>query len=295
MKMRKTLLIIIGILIHYYSTAQIDTAINLIPDWKKGEIRKYEIKISSSADAENERKVSGLTTKTIVIQVIDVNDKLLELNWKVDQLIFSDSVKSDNPFSGLMSTLDKDISVKYALNKNGNIIDVLNLDEISKTIKSRVDTNLKDFIKNNNIEESKAEMLNFQFSMMFSTDEQIKTIVLSDILKFHQIYGYLFTTNTTTIIPDNIFAPKGNGEPSNNLELKCSDFDSTGKTYLIEGELKCAETNTRLREFIEKDRIIKNTYKFQSPGNWLISHKSIMSSGGGYANVNTKYEINLVE
>jgi hypothetical protein len=293
--MRKTVFIIIGFFVHFYLYSQIDTTIKLIPNWKKGEIKKYEIENYSSADAESERKVNGLTTKTVIIQIVDVNDKFLELNWKIEHLNFLDTINLDNPFSVLMNTLDKDISVKYTINKNGNIISFLNLDEITKTIKSRVDSVLKDFIKKNNIEKSKADMLNFQFSMMFSTDEQIKTIVLSDLLKFHQIYGCVFTTDKTTIVPDNIFAPNANGQPSNNLELKCSNFDIKNQIYFIEGDLKCAETNKRLREFIEKDRIIKNTYQFKYPENWLVSHKSIMKAGGGNVNVNTTYEINLIE
>jgi hypothetical protein len=236
--MRTFLTTILTCLISFAHIAQDNTTIKLIPNWKKGEIKKYEIKNYSTIDTEGERKINGLTTKAISIEIVNVNDKLLELAWKVDQLIFSDTIKSDDPFSGLMNTLDKDHSVRYTINRNGNFIRILNLDEISKTIKSRIDTVLKDFIKKNDIEKSKAEMLNFQFSMMFSTDEQIKTIVLSDILKFHQIYGYSFMTNRTTVIPDNIFAPNENGRPSNSLELKCSNVDKQNQIYSIEGELK---------------------------------------------------------
>ena len=293
--MRTLLTTILTFFISIANIAQDNTTIKLIPNWRKGEIKKYEIKNYSTIDAESERKINGFTTKTISIEIINVNDKLLELTWKVDQLIFSDTINSDNPFSGLMSTLDKDLSVRYTIDRKGNIIRILNLDEISKTVKSRVDAILKDFIKKNDIEKSKVEMLNFQFSMMFSTDEQIKNIVLSDISKFHQIYGYIFATNSTTIIPDNIFAPNENGRPSNSLELKCSNFDKQNQIYSIEGELKSADTNKKMQEFIDKDRIIKNKYEFKSPGNWLNSHKSIMNVDGGGVKVNTTYEINLIE
>jgi hypothetical protein len=293
--MRTLLTAILTCFISIVSIAQDNTTIKLIPKWKKGEIKKYEIKNYSTIDAEGERKINGLTTKKISIEIFNVNDKLMELAWKVDQLIFSDTTKSDDPFSGLMNTFDKDLSVRYTINRNGNVIRILNLDEISKTIKSRIDTVLKDFIKKNDIEKSKAEMLNFQFAMMFSTDEQIKTIVLSDILKFHQIYGYSFMTSRTTIIPDNIFAPNENGRPSNSLELKCSNVDKQNQIYSIEGELKSSETNKKMQEFIDKDRIIKNTYGFKFPENWLKSHKSIMNVDSGGVKVNTTYEINLIE
>jgi hypothetical protein len=293
--MRTLLTAILTCFISIANIAQDNTTIKLVPKWKKGEIKKYEIKNYSIIDAEGERKINGLTTKTISIEIVDVNDKILELAWKVDQLIFSDTTKSDDPFSGLMNTLDKDLSVRYTINRNGNVIRILNLDEISKTIKSRIDTVLKDFIKKNDIEKSKAEMLNFQFSMMFSTDEQIKTIVLSDILKFHQIYGYSFMTNRTTVIPDNIFAPNENDRPSNSLELKCSNVDKLNQIYSIEGELKSSETNKKMQEFIDKDRIIKNKYEFKFPENWLKSHKSIMNVDAGGVKANTTYDINLVE
>ncbi len=293
--MRTLLTIILICFISIATTAQDNTTIKLIPNWKKGEIKKYEIKDYSTVDAESERKVNGLTTKTISIEIVDVNDKLFGLTWKVDQVIFSDTINLDNPLSGLMNTLDDGLSVRYTLSKSGNIIHILNLDEIKKTIKSRIDTSLEDFIKKNNIEKSEAEMLNFQFSMMFSTDQQIKTIVLSDILRFHQIYGYSFMTNKTTIIPDDIFALNENGRPSNSLELKVSNFDKKNQIYFIEGELKSTETNKKMQEFINKDRIIKNTYEFKYPDNWLTSHKSIMSSDAGGVKVNTIHEINLIE
>ncbi len=293
--MRTLLTAILTSFLSIASIAQDNTTINLIPNWKKGEIRKYEIRNYSTIDAEGERKINGLTTKIVSIDIINVNDKQLELAWKVNQLIFSDSTKSDDPFSGLMNTLIKDISVRYTINRNGNVIRILNLDEINKTIKSRIDTVLKDFIKKSDIEKSKAEMLNFQFSMMFSTDEQIKTIVLSDILKFHQLYGYSFMTSRTTVIPDNIFAPNENGRPSNSLELKCSDVDKQTQIYSIEGELKSAETNKKMQEFIDRDRVIKNKYEFKLPDNWLMSHQSIMNVNSGGVKVNTTYEINLIE
>jgi len=111
--MRKTVLIIIGLYIHFFSFCQIDTTINLIPSWEKGEIKRYEIKKYSTVDAENDGKVNNLTTKVIIIQIMDVKDNELKINWRVDKLSFSDTTNTDNPFSELLNSLDKDISVKY--------------------------------------------------------------------------------------------------------------------------------------------------------------------------------------
>lgn len=293
--MRKIVFIIIGLFIHNYSFSQIDTTIKLIPNWKKDEIKRYEIKKYSSVDAENERKVNGLTTKTVVIQVVDIKDTVFEMNWKVEKLSFSDTINTDNPFSGLVHSLDKDISVKYIINKKGNIISILNLDEITVTVKSKVDNALNEFIKKNNIEKSKADILSFQFSMMYSTKERVEATVLSDIHKFHQIFGFSYMSDKLTIIPDNIFAPNANGQPSNNLELKFSNFDRDSKIINFEGELRCAESSQKLREFIDKSRTVKYIYKFQYPENWLISNKETLKSSGGNVNVNSTYEINLIE
>jgi len=164
-----------------------------------------------------------------------------------------------------------------------------------KTIKSKVDKALKEFIDKNSIERSKADMLSFQLSMMYSTQEQIKSIVLSDIYNFHQIFGFSYTVNKVTIVPDNIFAPNTNGQPSNNLELKVSNFDRVSKIINLEGELRCVESNQKLKEFIEKGRTVKYCYKFEYPKNWLISYKETLKSSGGYVDVNSISEINLIE
>ena len=292
--MIKTVLIIIGFFIHYYSFCQNDTTLKLIPNWKKGEIKKYEIKKYISVDAENERKANDLTTKVIVLQVTDVKDNELAMNWRVEELCFSDTINQDNPFSGLVNSLDKDISVEYIIDKNGNVIDISNLDEITKTIKTKVDNALKKFIDKNKIEKSKADMLSFQFTMMYSTPEQIKAFVLNDISRFHQIYGFLYTFNKITIIPDNVFAPNAGGQPSNNLLLKLTrSIDS--QIISLTGKLECAESNEKLREFVEKDRSVIYEYKIQLPEYWLISNKSTLNSNSGYVNVNITYEINMIE
>ena len=293
--MRKIVLIIIGFLVQYYSFCQLDSTIKLVPNWEKGEIKRYEIKRYSSVNAENERKVNDLTTKEIVIQVINVKANALEINWRVEKLRFSDTINTDNPFTGLVNSLDKDLSVKYTINKKGNIINILNLDEITMIIKSRIDSTLNEFINKNNIEKSKADMLNLQMSMMYATPEQIKSIVLNDIYMFHQIYGYSYTRNKVTIVPDNIFAPNANGQPSNNLELKFGSFDKDSNMINLEGELRCAESNQKLREFIEKGRSIKYIIKLNYPKNWLISYKEIFKSSSGYVEINNISEINLIE
>lgn len=293
--MRKIVLILIGLIIHHYSFCQIDTTIKLIPLWEKGEIKRYEIKKYSSIDAENDRKVNDLTTKVIVIQVTDVKNKELVINWKVEKLCFSDTINPDNPLTGIVNSLDKEISVKYTINKKGNIINILNLSEITKKIKSKVDNALKDFIDKNKIEKSKADMLSFQFSMMYSSQEQIKSIVLSDLYKFHQIYGFSYTVNKITIVPDNIFSPNENGQPSNNLELKCSNLNKNSKIISLDGELRCVESNQKLRDFLENGRTVKYHYDFKYPQNWLISFKETLKASMGNVDVNSTSEINLIE
>ncbi len=292
--MRNLLLISVGIFIHLYSFSQNGLTIKLIPNWEKGEIRKYEIKnYTTIKNAEGDTKIKSLTTKKIIVQILDVNENFFDINWITEQLIFSDPINFDIPFIGLLYTLDKGISVRYTINKGGEITSVANIEEIRKTINSRVDSVLKAFIENNAIDKPKAEMLYLQYSMVSSSDELLKTIVLTDVLKFHQLYGYSFTANQTTIIPDNIYAPNANGQPSNNLVLIFNNFDKK-KICSIKGELKCAETDDKLRKFIDKDRIIKSIYEFQSPGNWLISHKST-TKVGGYGKYKNTYELNLIE
>lgn len=293
--MRKIGILIIGLFIQICLFCQIDTTIKLIPNWRKGEIKKYEIKKYSSVDAANERKLNGLTTKVIILKVVDIRDTVLEINWRVEKLDYSDTIDTDNPFSGLVNSFDKDLSVNYLISKKGRILSVLNLDEITTTIKSKVDNTLNDFIKKNKIEKSKADILSLQFSMMYSTQEQIKSIVLDDITKFHQIFGFSYSTNKITIIPDNIFAPNSNGQPSNNLEVKLIVFNQGTKTLGFEGKLRCSDTNQKMREFIEKFRTVNYEYKFKYPEGWLISNKTTLESGGGYVNANSTYEINLIE
>jgi hypothetical protein len=268
----------------YASNSQTEKII-LVSNWKKGDIKNYEIKSYFKLDAENEAKVNNRELKHITIEVLEVDSELVKIKWNSYKSEIKDSssknqtlskfeksldsvstmINQDNPFSSFVKNMDSTLTIYYTVGKSSAKIRVTNIDEIVDKISSKGQLFLSNFIKTNNLDKDKAEMITFQFGMMFLRKESIETLVLDDIKKFHQIYGYEFLTTETTTIPDDIFAPNDNGIPSNSLDLKLSSVDLTNMTIKIEGTLRCTEKNERLRNFLQNMRDMNYTYIFKSP------------------------------
>ncbi|MGE5424584.1 MAG: hypothetical protein ACM3N9_04425, partial [Syntrophothermus sp.] len=171
---------------------------------------------------------------------------------------------------------------------------IINLEEVTAIIKAKIDTALEEFFRKNKTGKSEADMLRFQFYMMYCTQEQVKDIVLNDIYRFHQIYGYSFTNKKITIIPDEIFAPNPDGKPSNNLEIKLDNFDPNSKIISLTGELHSTETDQKLKEMLENNRDIRYAHTFSGPENWLISYKETFNSDGYGVGLLNTFEIQLI-
>jgi len=271
---------------------QNDTTINLSANWRKGDTKKYEINQFSTILADGKLQTSSKTTKEVTISVVNENDSLFEIVWKYDEIRFSDSVSLDNPFSDLMNNLNRGLVVRYKINKQGSIKSISNYNEISARISSMVDSTLELISKNKKFDKSDSEMLKFQFSMMFSTDQQIDLIVLSDVFKFHQLYGKSYTLNKITSIEDKIFAPSPGG-PADSLLIKLISIDKSNSIYHLQGEFYNAFFE-QMKNKMPVDQRIKHLYQFRYPGNWVFEFNSATTSSG-FASINESYQIKIKE
>lgn len=136
------------------------------------------------------------------------------------------------------------------------------------------------------------ELIKFQLSMMFSSNQQIDKIALSDIFKFHQLYGYSFTIHKLTSIEDKIFAPKTSGL-SDRLEIELDSIDSNKQLYYLKGELRSPFLEKYMKEDI-KNRSIKRVYVFKYPENWLVEHSDILTTGGGESSVKFDNDFKII-
>jgi len=270
-------------------SGQTEKTIKLIPSWTKGDTKRFEITNSTNVVSNGIVQIKSLTTKTVALQVINVRSNTTDIEWKYENITFTDTISNKNPFSLLMNELNKGMTVKYSINGKGAIKSVTNYDEIYAKIKLKVDSALQVLSKNEKIDSSKMELIKFQYSMMFSSTEQIDKIALSDIFRFHQLYGYTFKTHQLTSIEDKIFAPKMSG-PSDRSEIKLDSIDTIKQLYYLKGESRSPFLEKYMTK-VTKNRSIKLLYIFKYPENWLVEHNYILTTGVGESPV--KFDSNF--
>ena len=266
--------------------------ISLLPVWKKGDIKEYTIEYSTNVYSSNKNLESSKTTKSITIEVSKISNNFIALIWRYNDVKYSDSIDQENPFKNLVNTIAKGLIVKYTISKNGSIKSISNYSEISERINAKVDSILEIVRNNENTDKSKFEMLKFQLFMMFSTKKQIDIIVLSDIFKFHQLYGSSYTLNKTTSIVD-MFSDPTFEKPSDSLKVKLNSIDTLNKLYRLEGELISLYQEQQNGKLVigRKSNIY---YEFKYPENWILQSE-ITTNSPGSLRMNEFYKIKIKE
>jgi len=195
--MLKVSLLFLAVLICLNGFAQ-----ELNPRFKNGEIRKYQIRSSTKSPAQGTYEIFNTIKEVIAIKVTGTESNSIAFEWTYLNVIFIDSVPQYNPVMDLMNTLTQDLTVKYITNTKGVIQSVTNYKEISTKIKQRTEAVIENMSKDKGINSSLIESTKFQFQMMFSTEQQINDIVINDIFKFHELYGYSLTPKSLIRITD---------------------------------------------------------------------------------------------
>lgn len=152
----------------------------------------------------------------------------------------------------LMNTLTKDLTIKYTTDSRGVIKSVTNYNEISSTIKGRVDALIENMVKDKSIDPSLIETTKFQLEMILSTEQQINKIVISDLFKFHELYGRTLRT----------------GSPIQTI-------DSTLENYtikLLSFNNNVCRVDGALTGYSSDQKKGYKTYQFQVPALWLTKY-----------------------
>ena len=204
----------------------------IIPKWSKGDVKRYQINHSSEAFSDKPEESSRETQQTS-ITVIAVKESGLDIVWKYEKANFIDSIPLDNPFKILMNTLSDNLIVKYTIKKNGTIKSINNYDEISKVIRTRVDSVIDKISKDPTSDQSKIPTIKFYFQMMFSTNSQIDEIVLNDIYKYHQLYGSTYFLNKPVSMDEQPITSTS----SRKVNVVLKTVDQHTKTYRFNGEI----------------------------------------------------------
>jgi hypothetical protein len=173
--------------------------VDLIPRFKKGEAKKYWIRYTTKSPVQRPYEIFNSTKKEVAIKVVAVRNASIDFEWTYLNVIFTDSIPQFNPIMDLMNSLSQNLTIKYTTDGRGKIKSVTNYKEIEAVLDRRVDSLTSLMSKDKSIAPSLIERTKFQFQMILSTEQLINQIVISDVFKFHELYGHTFlsTVNNT--------------------------------------------------------------------------------------------------
>lgn len=255
--------------------AQGEQSIKLIPLFKKGQIKKYQITSTSKTFTEpGHYQVFSSKLKDVIIKVKEVTATQTHLEWIYDRAMFVDSTEQNNPFSYLMNTLNKRMTIKYVVNSQGVIQSISNSDDIKSQAKQQIDGFIQQLNQSDNFDESSVETFKFQLEMMLSSQELFDALILEDVYKFHELYGLTFQKDHKVLVQEK-------DTPADSYSIKLISRDE--KSIQLVGEL--------ISSFSDKKG--QKKYEFNLPTYWL-EHHSIKWYATVPASVSYSYSIEQV-
>jgi hypothetical protein len=141
------------------------------------------------------------------------------------------------------------------VNPHGAIISISNYNEITSKVKQQVDNMIQQMSQNNNIDAFLVENLKFQLDMILSSQELIDALVLEDVYKFHELYGFSFEKGSKNLIPE-----------------KDTSADSYYVEWIPTNNNKCKLSGELVSSFSDKKG--QKTYEFELPTFWLEYYSS---------------------
>lgn len=258
--------------------------IELYPNWNVGESNSYLIAESLKLSAMGESRVQSHCTKDITVTVTEKSVKQVKLEWTLKKVQHADSIKSELPDVGI-NTIAEGLVVKYTVGIRTNYFQLLNFEELKDSIANRLNRNISNLASTLNVGDDKLSMMRAQFLMMYSTRPAIDAIILSDIYKFHQLYGRVYKINS-----------------SQTFDQKPVDksMESPDKVEAILESINDATSSFKVKvvsPFAEKMGWSKSnlsSYLFSIDNNWLVNHKSL-STVEGESSMTNVYEIQKIE
>ena len=251
-----------------YSQTLKPISIYLEPAWEQGSSVSYKIRHENKLSTEGIQRSNTLTSKNVDIEVTNNNKKELELRWKYGAIDYVDSLGKSDPLTLLMNTLQENLIISYKLNKSNGEIEILNFVQIRNHIDDRITETIDSLKADGTLTEEHIKEITFKLNLMFSSEEQIKIIVLNDFFEFHRLYGKKYSTHQAQkILEDNFGQPE-----SDHYLMLITDVNNKQKDLVIQGVLKSP--------FAEKmgwNRNVSKQYNFSTTDYWLLIHKTEMT------------------
>ena len=192
------------------------TSIVLNPNWKKGDIKTFEL----TSIRHQPYKVN----KSIInIEVIEISENTNKIRWTKKSNKKS-SINESLKNGSLGNLFKNGLIIEYKTNKNGEVIEITNLEELNKTIDELRDYTIEQISMIQNIpEDQKLKLIQFIINTINIKNEEL---ILEDILLFHSIYGQKYTINKNINYKTELPSKIGNALVPVDVNAVCDFIDN---------------------------------------------------------------------
>ncbi|MBL3656703.1 hypothetical protein [Fulvivirga sediminis] len=254
---------------------QDDKSIKLTPFFKESQTKSYQItSTSKTSTKDGHYEVFNSKIKDVIVKVTKVTAAQSHIEWTYDRVMFVDSTEQNDPFTYLINTLNKRMTIKYVVDSKGVIQAISNSEDLKSQTKQQIDGFVKQLSQSDNYDESSIEAFKFQLDMMLSSQELFDALILEDVYKFHELYSLSFQKGRKVLVPE-----KGTPTDSYSIEL----ISSNQNEVQLFGEL--------VSSFSDKKG--QKKYEFNLPSYWL-EHYSAKWHVTVPVNVSYSYSIEQV-
>ena len=162
-----------------------NNSIIINPNWKKGDVKTYEL-------TSIRHQPHIINKSTIHIEVIDLSDNTYNIRW-IKKTNKANKIKENLKDNFLENLYKNGLIIEYSINKKGEVLEVINIEEVIKTIEEIRDYTIKQISMIPDIsEDQKLRLIHLIINRINIENQEM---ILEDILLFHSSYGQEFAIN----------------------------------------------------------------------------------------------------
>lgn len=211
-----------------FSFAQIneqDSTVNVKTFWNNGDSKNYKFTSLETKNVGNNPTQIEELSYQIKINIVDVFEDELTVQWVYDSIKFDNKKFINNPLY-----LINQLPIKFVIDKDGRF---LRYENLSGTIESFILSSEK--IQNNFIDDVEILQKIKDLTKNYATEQNIVKIFEKDIRQFHLFYGTGDYKLNETVVEnnsymDNLFSPSPTPAKT---KFMLKDIAFTGTNYIV--------------------------------------------------------------
>ena len=227
----------------------------VLPHWKKGEKRNYEMFKSRERFKEGKAVLKAAGRMDVTVEVLGADKNGYVIGWTYN-ILSDDPRLGDNPVVESMLALLKGYRVILNVDSQGEITGVQNWRQIQETVKSLSEVVIRQKAKDAALVEAEKEKMGKVLAALMGTEEQVTLLCTREVQVFLFVLGQELALPKGLEYENQLPNPFG-GDPftaRGSLTLKTKDQKTGSATFVLSQKLD-PDTTARALEKIMREMI----------------------------------------